>query len=484
MSAPAIGCAAEFTTSSRRMPGGAALKTGVEAMIKILLLVVLAIALVAPTAKAVTYVGSATPACSASAASETVNYTPAAGHTVLINVITNGTITSIQNNNSFTYKILASNNAASRTVAFYGILSEASGVTSYTVNLSAASIVCITVHESSGVTNWGLKSHTEAAGSFSSTAISENTQSNNSLLVAAIWASSSGSFTATAGTIRQGGYSVGSDQAALMDNTSATPASVTDSVNLGANAGAYNNVAIELSSNQMNIFQIAHTPAGGCTYVSNACTVAMDDNPLDGDTIYSWNDWKTAGAFTVSSLTHGTDNGVACGSLSTENLRGFYTEVFLIPNVLAAQGSSIVITLTGNPGTSNGDMAVVEVDGASTSAPCDATGSSAAQGNSASLAMNAGSETATNAKTMQINTCSIYQGSSPFTGQSGWISDINIPNTFDALMTQSLYVTSAAAENPTWTYTNASPQAWFCNLTAVVSVPIVVAHPAGHPIYF
>src|SRR4029077_491996 len=88
-------------------------------------------------------------------------------------------------------------------------------------------------------------------------------------------------------------------------------------------------------------------------------------------------DWKPTSTFTVSSVVQGTTTGSICGSLQQNAGSGFTSAVYLMKNVSNADAPSIVWTLSGSPGTSNGDMQIVEIDGASTTAPCDSTGSSA-----------------------------------------------------------------------------------------------------------
>src|SRR2546426_357823 len=219
----------------------------------------------APAAAAVNLVTPAKNTTTATALSLTVNSGWAPGtstgdnNTVVVVVAfksPNGTVTSITDNatgGSSLYTKRASITASSASKVELG--STAAGTpqnaTSITVNLFQGMDMVVTVASYSGVVSLGQTPTTSVnSGSISQgnppAQISLTTSDSNNWVVAGFAAGGSSAFTASAGTIRQQAVASGPVGGALMDNTSATPGTVSNTLTIDSGAEWTSMAALEL----------------------------------------------------------------------------------------------------------------------------------------------------------------------------------------------------------------------------------------------
>lgn len=199
--------------------------------------------------------GSGTAATSNSV---TANVTINAGDTVVVAVAVNDasavTVSSVADsasNSGYAQKATKATDTHSQCFE-WAALSVASSATSITVTLSAsvaALAVCVTTYSGVGSNGFGTTA-VNGSGTGATLSVALTTQDSNNFVVAAIVQRGIATFTAQNGSLRvtaqNGGGTVVT--AGLVDNTSASPASVTDSVTSSLGSNAWSVAAVELRS--------------------------------------------------------------------------------------------------------------------------------------------------------------------------------------------------------------------------------------------
>lgn len=198
------------------------------------------------------------------------NYTPTAGNAVIVFLSVNGAVTNVTcvdtNNNPLTAGPTATNGT---TIIFsFYILYSKTGATSFTCNWTTSRVSSITLEEYSGANgiNANLAGNS-ATGTSATASISVATEDNNDWIVCGL-ADVGNTLTASVGNSRQSVISGTSCRQILMDNTVASPSSVTCSATLTSSAWAV--VAIELRLITPGFIQsaVGGTTAGTSTVVT------------------------------------------------------------------------------------------------------------------------------------------------------------------------------------------------------------------------
>ena len=338
------------------------------------LLILAALLLCAMRAEA-TYVGSASnSSTNGTDTTLTVTYSATQGNCLIIGVMTDvtPTISSVKDNNSTVYPLLVSSAVSSVThVNGYGACGISSGITSITVTFTAGPNIYVPVAEYSSFSALGLRpAGTNSPGSSTAASISLTTQANNNTVVGLFYDNGGATTASGSGTIRQNSAYLTTNTGTLMDISSASPASVTDSV-MWSTSGLYTAAAIELSTSSFNIAQFT----GANCATATTCPDTFPQAVQTGNYILGMG---YDGASPTLSVTYSDGVNNSGGNYTQVSIAGhLYCGIATDGDTLAmsywksSSSSAFTVTMADGGSSSHKTILIVEIDGLAASNPVD-----------------------------------------------------------------------------------------------------------------
>jgi len=336
------------------------------------ILPLLTLLLCAASARA-TYVGSSSPVIdnTGTATSITITYSPTAGNCVAIGVATSAaaTISSVKDNNNVVYPQRSQPAVASSSFSYiYALCNVTSGITSFTVTFTAGPAIEGIVWEGSGYSGIGQSGVAGSAAGSTSGTTSTTTQASNNTVVSMFMLPDGNTPVATAGNMRQNALFHGVSTGAMFDNSSASPASTTNSLTW-TTSSAYSVSSVEFSTAKINYTQVA---SSSTTATTNAQALTFPKVAGDYFIVAGYDGLNTGVNITFTdggsdSFTQLTPGGSAPCNLATDG--------DTIGASFAKIGASGTDTVTmANGGTSSHKVIIVaEISGLALSGVLDQT---------------------------------------------------------------------------------------------------------------
>ena len=297
----------------------------------------------------------------ASAVSATIPATVAGNDLIVVAAIGDdpdppAAVTSVTATDATFTLVNAITNATSR-AEIWSARNIPAGITSVTVNTASATVFNVLVGEYSGVGSLGSSS--TASGTGTNPTISLTTQDSNNWVVGGFSTEGTaiGSFSAQTGNLRASGLALGDGApdvaGALTDNTSASPASVTNSVT--GSSGNWSAAAVELRStttapgtvklrkaSQADITCTGFTLASSSTLSSGSC-------PITSAATGAWDVRVTNPDNTTGTLASGftVNEAVSCSTDISSTSFGVLTD----SSVITASSNASTTMSCSNTGT-------------------------------------------------------------------------------------------------------------------------------------